>query len=499
MARNGRRKKRRMTPQDEEVARRNFLDALEAQRSNSRNQKVKHAVKHEAAPPPLQGFYYDETKRRFFRNLPAFERQQREEIESRQQNYESTFKSAVNTRHMNSHTYVAYMARRQADYAWSARRQDSRKLMPRLRSGILSSHEVYAQDLNNDGRLTALALHPKMWNVGAVGVSSGKWQVLKLQEFEPKSSSKHVIPVCDFYNEGVITSLQWRPAQELDILACIIGDAQQSDKIVFIRIGNNALQGDAAMSSLRMKKTCFDNPWVAKWNPVDTSKISIGYGNHARHQAKSRAAYVDVDADNNYHQCAPTGLITSDVHAQSFFSTGNVVLNGTKCGGLWGWDLRTSSRMFEMNQEDALYQPASIVDIHVLNDCYQAIIQRSNGELRLFDLRTLRPVVEYTTGAAKRYVPDLRCAIDESESIVVAGGDIRRPLAINSFDLRQGHFLSSFQVCNNPRIQKRSTAVQQVQFKPSEIKQRDDNLLEIWAISHNELYVSSGERRDMNE
>ncbi|EEY69759.1 uncharacterized protein PITG_06247 [Phytophthora infestans T30-4] len=141
---------------------------------------------------------------------------------------------------------------------------------------------------------------------------------------------------------------------------------------------------------------------------------------------------------------------------------GNVVLNGTKSGGLWGWDL---------------HRPAgAVLDIHMLSDCRRAVVQRSNGELRVVDLRTSKPVVELMPGAAKRYLPNLRCAIDKYESVVVAGGDARRPLAVNSFNLQDGRCVSSLEV----------------QLKSGHYGTRYENTPEIWALSRNELYICSG-------
>ncbi|KAL8002518.1 hypothetical protein Plhal703r1_c15g0073331 [Plasmopara halstedii] len=114
----------------------------------------------------------------------------------------------------------------------------------------------------------------------------------------------------------------------------------------------------------------------------------------------------------SFHGKSCNRSITQTIRFNNVHLQGNVVLNGTKCGGLWGWDLRTSSRMFEMNQEDAL-----ITCFHRRYPCTERLLSSNYPAIKR---------------CSKRYVPDLRCAIDESESIVVAGGDIRRPLAINS-------------------------------------------------------------------
>ncbi|KAG3161768.1 hypothetical protein PI124_g6880 [Phytophthora idaei] len=516
MAGHGRRKKRRVTalmPQDEEAARCRFLEALEAQRAKARSQQAEIAAENQAAPTPaapLPGFYYDEAKRRYFCSSPTSERRQREEIELQQKNQRITQtkpKITVRTRRgygIHGQTWVAYIAQRQADYAWSAQRRDNQELIPKVLSGFLSSQVVESQDMDNNDRLTSLALHPRASNLGAVGASNGRLEILGLQKIPPaigsESPSQRAIPICDFHVPGVITSLQWRPVQELDILVCHLGSNQRSNSqtpsgnVCYIRVGDQSTRGVDLESTARMRELSVVDPWTAKWNPVDPRKFSVGYG------GSSRAAYMDAIVGVSSFQHAPTGVITSDVHAQSFFSTGNVVLNGTKSGGLWGWDLRTPRRIFEWEGEATPDRPAgSVLDIHMMNDCRRAVVQRSNGELRTVDLRTSKPVVEFMPGAAKRYLPNLRCAVDNSESVVVAGGDARCPLAVNSFNLQDARCVSSLEVRNSPRTEKRSTLVQQVQLKSGHYGTRYGNTPEIWAISRNELYVCSGRTDDTNE
>ncbi|UIZ22546.1 hypothetical protein KXD40_004884 [Peronospora effusa] len=172
---------------------------------------------------------------------------------------------------------------------------------------------------------------------------------------------------------------------------------------------------------------------------------------------------------------------------------GHVVLNGTTSGGLWGWDIRAPRRIFEWEVNGTANQPTgSVLDIHMLNDCRRAVVQRSNGELRIVDLRTFRPVVELIQGATKQYLPSLRCAIDSYESVVVSGGDAKYPLAINSYDLQSGRRVASIEMQNAQTSEKRPTSVQQVQLTSGHHGSRFEDIPEIWAISRDELYVCSG-------
>ena len=173
------------------------------------------------------------------------------------------------------------------------------------------------------------------------------------------------------------------------------------------------------------------------------------------------------------------------------------MLNGTKSGGLWGWDIRAPRRIFEQEAETCAGQPAgSILDIHVLSDCRRALVQRSNGELRVMDLRTFRPVLEFMQGATKRYLPSLRCAVDSSESIVASAGDAKHPQAVNSFDLYSGRRVGSVEVQYAQQLEHSSAPVQQVQLKSDQHGSRCADKHHVWAISRDALYVSGGRTTD---
>ncbi|CAH0480048.1 unnamed protein product [Peronospora belbahrii] len=467
----GRRKKRRASSQDEELARRRFLEALEAQRANARIQKVEKTCSTAVETRPssgvvqLPGFYYDEAKRRYFRTCPTSEQHEREQSKVQEQKRQVEVQQLV--RQVNNNRQ------------WG------------------SSQVVEALNMTNGDRLTALGLHSGARTVGAISASSGRLNIFRLQrrshEAESTTSSQLSVPIYDFSFCGVVTSLQWRPVQELELLACHLGSDPRnisqttSGNVYYLRVGDQETRGVALVSMVQMKRMKLVDPWTAKWNPAETSKFSIGCS------GSSSAAYVDAVANGSHFQCAPSGVLTSDVHAQSFFSTGHVVLNGTKNGGVWGWDVRSPRRIFEWEVESTSDQsPGSVLDIHMLNDCRRAVVQRSNGELRVVDLRTFKPVVEFIQGATKHYLPSLRCAIDSSESVVVSGGDAKYPLAVNSYDIRSGRRVASLEMPNVQTSEKRPTFVQQVQLASAHYRSRYKDTPEIWAISHNELYVCSG-------
>ncbi|RLN98248.1 hypothetical protein BBJ28_00000035 [Nothophytophthora sp. Chile5] len=453
----GRRKKRRVATAseaavDEETARSAFLAALEAQRAKARRQQQEqrpneaNPAPEPKRPPPaeLPGFYYDEAKARYFPCSSASERRRRELADAQQQRErnEQTAAAAVSRsrgrrgRMSVIHNWVPYMARRQSDFAWSAHGRDRLGLVPQLLSGFLV---VDAQNMSTDGRLTALALHPRASNLGAMGCSGGRLEILGMERLPPRTisttSSQRVVPLQTVNTRAVITSLQWRPVQELDLLVCNLGMSSHSS---------------------------------------------------AAETARQRGAVELVRVGEQDDQGFTRLLISRE--------KGNVVLNGTKSGALWGWDLRTPRRCLEMEAPaTADLAASSVLDIHVLSDSYRAVTQRSNGELRLLDLRTMKPVVEFVPGTPRTYLPLLRCAVDKHETVVVAGAcDAQRPLTVSAFALQSGRLVTSLDVASaGERTTKRPTMVQQVHLKPGRVDCRYVDLPEIWALSRNELYVCS--------
>lgn len=97
---------------------------------------------------------------------------------------------------------------------------------------------------------------------------------------------------------------------------------------------------------------------------------------------------------------------------------GNTIVNGTRSGSTWLWDVRANRRAHEHQAAVATEAQrrrgsaaAAIADLHVLSDGFQVVVFKSDGELRLVDMRSFKTVVEFAAGRANTYSPTLKCAV----------------------------------------------------------------------------------------
>lgn len=163
------------------------------------------------------------------------------------------------------------------------------------------------------------------------------------------------------------------------------------------------------------------------------------------------AAYVDAAVPNGVVQ-APKGSVASDVMTQAFATDvsrdqcgasllwsaktanthsfqcdgvgqGHTILNGTRNGATWLWDVRANRRAHEHHAATGASQQrraaapvaAAIVDLHVLSDSFQVVVLKSNGALSLIDTRTFKTAVSFADGSANTYLPMLKCAVVSEE------------------------------------------------------------------------------------
>lgn len=118
-----------------------------------------------------------------------------------------------------------------------------------------------------------------------------------------------------------------------------------------------------------------------------------------------RAAYFNSDQLEHVWY-SPKGKVTSDVLSQSFVSS-QTLLNGTRNGSSWLWDLRASRRAQEIVRNEA----HSLVHVLSLQDGIRVISQTSHGELSVSDLRMMKRVVTCSPGYKDTYLPTLKFAV----------------------------------------------------------------------------------------
>ncbi|KAG9404443.1 hypothetical protein AC1031_004648 [Aphanomyces cochlioides] len=205
-----------------------------------------------------------------------------------------------------------------------------------------------------------------------------------------------------------VSHLRWHP-QQSELLSCsAIGGANTSG---FLRVVDSI--------SLQARYTLdVPNAWTHAWSPRKSSQLALAatfLGNKTRDR---RVHLVDIEMSKVMHGPATP----SDVFAQCFCHQGNSILNGTRGGDLWLWDVRSRhpaaiQRCGSKASEKS--SPSSISDVHALCNNMSILASTTNGAICQWDLRkSVLPVVEYAAPSSRRF--PVRLAVDPSETMLAA-------------------------------------------------------------------------------
>ncbi|GAB9464735.1 hypothetical protein Gpo141_00002161 [Globisporangium polare] len=359
-------------------------------------------------------------------------------------------------------------------------------------------------------RITSLDLQAKGDGYGAMGFTGGRVEIFTvdhrsdLRSGFARQGERRITSVQQQFAAASyqVSAVKWRPVDPRErisdlLYACVGGDpsAESTGFVSLVR-----------PFSSPESKWPFNDPWSVEWCPGRaTRSFAVGLS--------GCAAYVDIAARDGVTG-APVGKIKSDVMAQAFSSDGNTILNGTRNGSTWLWDLRASRRAHEHlvvpSKSSSQTAGGAILDLHVLNGDFQVLVLKSNGELRLVDTRGAQRkekdsnvVVEYAAGGSNTYLPMLKCAVDDTETVVIATGSDRRgdgvtgcgaSTTVCSYQISTGALLSQMTV-NESQSSKAIAPLEQVHLRRSS---NGDAMPEIYALSRNELFASAHKREAPN-
>ncbi|KAL0583491.1 hypothetical protein ABG067_006609 [Albugo candida] len=223
----------------------------------------------------------------------------------------------------------------------------------------------------------------------------------------------------------------------------------------------------------QQKSWLFVDPWSVLWNPCNSAQFVVGCSSKSRN-----AALVDVESEK--WLTAPNGRNQSDVFAQAISpSNDKIIVNGTRNGLLWIWDVRASKRSMEepivhaKGRQNRRGGTSTVKHIVLCRNMIHLIRQHSNGELSIFDLRTHRKLTQLTK-PSKHAMPMIRFDIDSTESLIACVD----PLGMNVvkfYELNSGKLFSTLKASNA-----HESAVEQVHL-------RNDS--EIWTVTDTSEWV----------
>ncbi|TMW62358.1 hypothetical protein Poli38472_009851 [Pythium oligandrum] len=474
-----------------------FLAALEAQRASqaqATEENTPLATSNEPKPARthahLPGFYYDDEKGKYFKLTKQQKQEQRgktqREHEKAQRRQPEAIAVAAQRTSRRQPGWMQCMLKREVGAL--PRNRVENVLVSSLYASRVNRYKLVPLDAAIDrsqDRFTTSDFHASR-PFGIVGFASG--QICSFTWSRDKSEAKPV-----FSGTGItattsymVSAVRIHPLRQIYIYSAVGSSLQGTNRS---STGFVALHSDPALCD-RPALYDFPDPWTAEWNPFDETVFSVG--THGKET--SGAARIDVSCAGVSY--APTGKIKSDVLAQSWGPHAPLVLNGTRNGSSWLWDVRSSCRAQEVFSHGShpRHRPSStstqsspIQSLHILRDGYHYIQQHANGELAVMDMRLLgRPLVICSHGYRNQYMSMARCAVNDSETIVAAPSSEANNV-VCFYDISLGR--QAAQVQTESHLDHTMARLEQVHLRESGVEA--DSIVEVWSMSRNELYVSA--------
>ncbi|ETV82553.1 hypothetical protein H257_05156 [Aphanomyces astaci] len=362
-----------------------FLAALEAQRSKEAQSAAAPAPVATAQPKVIPGFYYDAATNKYFPGNPP-------PSSSPPAPYEDPI---VKHKVVSS---IQHLCRRELHGRHGQGHADLLHLLQR----VPRTTEV---GLPFHVPLTCMAMSTQGNTVAAAVRASGLVFTLHpRQHYDPhrhRSAFDIAMRSCPFFRN--VGCMRFQPTKAGFISLTGLGDA---DTPGYFRLLN------PSTLSLVYNLKAID-AWHHVWHP-EGRHIAVGATLQQQHGAHpSRAHVVDVAHESVQH--APTTW-SSDVFAQSY-PEATSVLNGTRSGDLWLWDLRANTTALA---HSIVSTPASVRALQVLSDKATVVAATSCGTVSRWDLRRLDTPIASTYSGESRHRHGLAVtfAVSEPDDIV---------------------------------------------------------------------------------
>ncbi|ETW04358.1 hypothetical protein H310_04651 [Aphanomyces invadans] len=163
--------------------------------------------------------------------------------------------------------------------------------------------------------------------------------------------------------------------------------------------------------------------WHAEGNQIALAATLVA--------SRSRVHVVDMVHGLTLHAPAASNIPPSDVFAQAYQASTSV-LNGTRSGHVWLWDLRSEKAAFV---QSIVANPASVCALDILSDSWSILAATTAGAVHRWDLRRLeRPVATYCAeDPSHRHDRVVDFAVSKHEQVVA----VSRDAAVKVWSLRQ--------------------------------------------------------------
>jgi len=220
-----------------------------------------------------------------------------------------------------------------------------------------------------------------------------------------------------------ISSLSWAPASS----------GGQPPLFVIGTLGGHSRPGSADVYDIRFTRQASltltkGSLWCTEWKPQCTH-VALGIS--------QGALLFDITTSKF------TRMLTgkSDVLAQCFEPTGNILFNASRDGKVRGVDLRADPKEArDGSHHPILYDSSPVCCVRSLSDGNYLMTSSFGGKLQRWDRRLTRPVMSFKEHSNQFSL--LSFTVVGDYSLVLAGGDDK---LLRVWDLKSGHLLQQIQ------------------------------------------------------
>ncbi|XP_062406102.1 WD repeat domain 21 isoform X2 [Sardina pilchardus] len=386
--------------------------------------------------PDLPGFYFDPEKNRYFRLLPGHnncnpltnemlrakehERRRSAMLLEDEQPRKKAPRTGMNTSLLLQNRHLGLLP--PSSYC---------RLIHELKVSGMRRHKLEVQssdssspNTDNFRLIVADSTCERVFTVNDVSHGGCKYGIMNLSGCSKGSLS---VEMCDnlYFTNRKVNSICWASVSHADshVLLCLVSISETPGCVSLLPaslFSNSNPDQPGMLCSFKISTA-----WSCAWclNPQADKTFSTGLSRHV----------IVTNAVTGRRQ---TYSIGSDVLAQQFALRAPVLFNGCRSGEIFSIDLRQRSRRDHSWKACRFQQGSAVTSVRLLRDENYLLASDMQGKIKLWDIRTTRPVQNYE-GHHNEYAY-LPLHVNEDEGLLLAVG---QDCYTRLWSLSDGHLL----------------------------------------------------------
>ncbi|XP_068197945.1 WD repeat domain 21 [Antennarius striatus] len=386
--------------------------------------------------PELPGFYFDPEKNRYFRLLPGHNNcnpltteQLQEKEREKERNKMLAEDEKLQKKAPRAGLNISLLLQKRhlgllPENSYCRRVHEVKVSAMRRHKLEIQSTDNSSPNTDNFRLLVGDSTSERVFTVNDVSHGGCKYGIMN---FSSSSRGSLSVEMCDnlYFTNRKVNSICWASVNYPDshVLLCLVGVADTPGCVSLLPaslFSNSNPDQPGMLCSFKISSA-----WSCAWclNPQFDKTFSTGL---------SRRVIVK-DAETGRTQTYSTG---SDVLAQQFAQRVPVLFNGCRSGEIFSLDLRQRGRRDQSWKTSRFHQESAITSVRVLQDENYLLAADMLGQIKLWDVRAMKPVQEYKGHYNEHaYLP---MHVSESEGLILAVG---QDCYTRLWSLKDGHLL----------------------------------------------------------